>query len=99
FQGGTEPPIGDMPEFYKRCGAPRGKTDILLLTDGECAIPPHEQDSFVKWKEESKARLTSMVIGYRADTYNGSLDKVSDEVHYVPALSVDSEGVQSVLSI
>src|ERR1019366_978819 len=32
FNGGTVPPLDDMPTLFKTSGAPTGKTDIILIT-------------------------------------------------------------------
>lgn len=95
FGGGTEPPLADMPKIYALTQAPKGKTDILMITDGLCHIDPEEEAFFRKWKAEAKVKMVTLSIG----SDPGNLRAVSDEVHVVRDLGVEQEAVGNVLGI
>lgn len=97
FRGGTEPPIPDMPAIYDACKAPKGKTDVLMVTDGECLIEPLQQEAFKAWKAVAKARMISLVIGQPSQGVG--LDVVSDELYRINDLAPDDQAVQRVLGI
>jgi len=87
-------PIREMPEFYNRIGAPKGKTDVIFITDAECHIPDADRDRFLAWKKEAKVKLTSLIIRNEA----GNLDAISDDCYNVPKIDVNEEGVAAALS-
>lgn len=98
YAGGTQPtvPFDKVPnEYWKEMGAPKGKTDMILITDGRLRIPGEMTDRFLKWKELEKVRLISIVL----ESQPGDLSKVSNEVHCIPALSVDCEAALSCMSV
>lgn len=88
-------PVREMPDIYKRIGAPKGKTDVLFLTDALCRIPSDIVDSFNAWKKEANAKLTTLII----DSKPGDLTLVSDEVHEVAGINVENEAVKEVVAI
>ena len=88
-------PVREMPDYYRRLGAPPGITDVILLTDAQCRIPEETRIHFLNWKAASRARVVSLVI----NNPPGDLAFVSDEVHTVPALAADGEAVGRVLSL
>jgi uncharacterized protein with von Willebrand factor type A (vWA) domain len=88
-------PLREMPDYYRQLKAPRGKTDLIFVTDALCRVPGDVKDQFLAWKQEVKARLISLVI----DNDPGDLTQLSDEASRVKSLSVTEEAVERVLSI
>jgi uncharacterized protein with von Willebrand factor type A (vWA) domain len=88
-------PLRELPDYYRRLNAPRGKTDLIVITDARCHVPREVGERFLAWKQEVKARLISLVI----DSDPGDLSRLSDEAHRVGSLSVTEEAVERVLSV
>lgn len=88
-------PIREMPEFYRRLGAPNGMTDVVFVTDAQCRIDSETQSWFLAWKREVNARLITLVI----DNAPGDLAAVSDDVHQVRSLTPNGDAVGRVLSL
>jgi uncharacterized protein with von Willebrand factor type A (vWA) domain len=88
-------PLRELPDYYRRLRCPPGVTDVLMITDALCRIPPDLRDDFNAWKVQVKARVVSLVI--QSDP--GDLTSVSDEVHLVEALSAEDEAVGHILSL
>ena len=88
-------PIREMPRIYAELKAPPGVTDVVFITDARCRLPEPVAARFLAWKAEVKARLVTLVI----DNPPGDLDRVSDEVHAVAALTPDADAVGRVLSL
>lgn len=95
FNGGTEPPLDDMPAIYAKTQAPAGKTDIVMVTDGVCNIAPDEAARFLAWKATAKARMLTVGIG----NHPGTLAHVSDETYTVTDLTAETEAVGRAVSI
>jgi uncharacterized protein with von Willebrand factor type A (vWA) domain len=81
--------------MFAELKAPAGDTDVVVITDCICRIPTEVRDAFNGWKQTSRARLITLVIGDDA----GDLRDVSDEVHLVRSLEISEEAVSRVLSI
>jgi uncharacterized protein with von Willebrand factor type A (vWA) domain len=88
-------PVRELPEYYRRLGAPAGRTDVVFLTDARCSLSADLCASFNAWKTGVRARLVTLVIGDAA----GDLAAVSDEVHLVRSLDVSEEAVGRTLSV
>ena len=88
-------PVQELPGYYKRLGAPAGKTDVILITDAICSIPTSLQQQFLSWKQSVQARVISLII----ESKPGDLEAISDEVHLVGSLAVSEAGVERVLSV
>jgi uncharacterized protein with von Willebrand factor type A (vWA) domain len=94
--GGTHLPIEDMPGIYAKAGAQRGKTDIIVITDGELEqSSDHARREFTRWKEE----VTAKIIGISIQQDSRGLKAISDEYYRISSLSVDNEAVGAALSI
>lgn len=89
-------PVRELPDFYREIGAPVGKTDVVMVTDAICNFDDDIRDPFLAWKKQANVRVTSLVVGYRE---GGDLLSISDELHLIPAIDVESEAVGKVLSI
>src|SRR5205814_7412409 len=81
-------PVRELPGYYARLRAPKGKTDVLFLTDAKVRLPPEVRDRFLAWKQSVTARLTTLVVGGEP----GDLSSISDECHRVHSLDVAEEG-------
>lgn len=98
FEGGgsyLDIPVREMPDFYRRLGAPAGITDVVFVTDACVKLEDRDRDAFNTWKASVKARLITLVIG----TEGGDLSSIADEVHSVPTLDPSGEEVGRVLSL
>jgi uncharacterized protein with von Willebrand factor type A (vWA) domain len=96
LNGGTHLPIEALPEIYKQLGAQKGKTDIIILTDGDC-----EQNSdkaladFAIWRKEVEAKI----IGISIAANSHGLKAISDQYFQISSLSVEDAAVGAALSI
>ena len=88
-------PIEELPRMYKEIGAPLGVTDVIFLTDARARIPADLRARFLAWKQQTQARVVSLVI----DNPPGDLALVSDEVHSVRSLDPAADAVGRVLSL
>lgn len=101
YSGGTtlDVPLHELPhkwwpEFIAQ-GLPRGKTDLLLVTDALVHLPTELERSFLAWKQAEKVKCISLIIGQAA----GDLTRVSDQVFTLDDLNLDQEGVQACFKI
>ncbi|MFM7096864.1 MAG: hypothetical protein ACKO16_05530, partial [Gemmataceae bacterium] len=88
-------PVREMPQFYENLKAPKGKTDLVFLTDAACSIPAKLAKNFIDWKRSVQARLITLVI----DSEPNDLGKISDEVHRIRSVDISEYGVERILSI
>ncbi len=88
-------PVREMPDYYRRLGAPAGVTDILFVTDAQCRIPADLAARFNAWRRSVRARVVALVIGSEP----GDLAAVSDECHRVAELAPDAAAVGRALSL
>ena len=98
YCGGTtaEVPLKTLPEVYwDELGCPEGKTDIVLVTDGELSVSDALRDSFNKWKEEHSAKLHTIVIGHRT----GQIQGVSDRIWTTRNLNLKNDCITEVMDI
>src|SRR5207253_5886136 len=56
-------PIAELPDFHRRLGAPRGRTDVILVTDAQARIPDDLRDHFLAWKRAARVKVTALVVG------------------------------------
>ena len=98
LNGGTDPyiPFEWVPQNWETTlQAPKGKADMILITDAAIHIPESTVESFKKWKEESMVKLYSIVISSEA----GSVEPLSDRTWVVNNLNIDTAGIGDCLSI
>jgi uncharacterized protein with von Willebrand factor type A (vWA) domain len=92
--GYVDLPIRELPnEIYPTLGAPKGKTDVIMISDGEYSLSNIETDHinrFNKWRKSEGASVTSICIASRNAEV---LASVSDVVHVVPELSEDNSKI------
>jgi uncharacterized protein with von Willebrand factor type A (vWA) domain len=88
-------PVREMPKFYESLKAPKGKTDLIFLTDAACNISSKLAKIFIDWKRSVQAKLITLVI----DSEPVDLVKISDEVHRIRSVDVSEYGVERILSL
>lgn len=94
--GGTVLPVKEVPQLYNEMGAPKGKTDLICITDGDTsAIGPNEKAKFLEWKRAAQCKLIGITIASPAQILQG----ISDEFYRIPRLSPDNDAVERVLGI
>lgn len=99
FSGGTtmDVPLGELPKWWDkgavRC--PKGKTDLIIITDAIVNVPEDMARNFNEWKKREKVRCISLVLAKDA----GELSKVSEEIHLVQNVDVNEAAVGRCLSI
>lgn len=95
YNGGTQVPFDEAESLFAKTGAPRGKTDILLVTDGETNSDDKMRERFLAWKKSNRARLISLVI----DCDGSTVGPYSDEMHLMKSLSTAEDGVVAAVSV
>lgn len=97
YSGGTtcDVPLVELPRHWEMLGCPRGKTDIICITDAIVSVPGEVQQSFLAWKLEQQVKMISLII----NSEPGDLARVSDQVHRVRSLSLDEAGVGEAMSV
>jgi uncharacterized protein with von Willebrand factor type A (vWA) domain len=97
YSGGTDMdvPLVEVPKMWESLGVPKGKTDIILLTDAIVRVPDEMAKAFLAWKAQEKVKCISLILAARA----GDLGKVSDQVHLIRRVDVDQAGIQETLAI
>ncbi len=99
YDGGTSlhVPCVKLPfEYWNDIKAPRGKTDIVIITDARLTCPDGMRDKFLNWKQEEHAKCYGLVIGQH-DV--GELAKICNRCWTVPVLNVEQDVVSEILSI
>jgi len=103
FGGGTDMdvPMKHLPEKYwdqmMKAGAIHGKTDILMITDGQVNMPKPIEDKFQEWKKQEKVKVYTLIL----DDQPGDLKRVSDTLHIIKRdqFNANCEAVGAVLGI
>jgi uncharacterized protein with von Willebrand factor type A (vWA) domain len=88
-------PLDVLPSKWEMLGCPKGKTDLILITDARVNVPTPMRTKFMEWKEKNQVKCISLIIGWSA----GELEAVSDSVHIMSQLSVSNEGIEECLSV
>lgn len=98
YGGGTsmDVPLEQLPTTYwDELQCPKGKTDVVMITDALVRVPAKMRESFNAWKQREQVKVITLVI----ESQPGEIGTVSDEVHSIPSINLDAEGVQNCLSI
>lgn len=98
YSGGTtmDVPLVKLPTTYwEKVKPPKGKTDVIIITDAIVRVPEAMRNTFNDWKKQEKVRCISLILGHEA----GELASVSDEVHLVKSIDTEETGVEKCLSI
>lgn len=93
FDGGTYPPLDAVSNLFAETGAPKGKTDVIWITDGECGLPGEAQ--FNRFREKENLKVWTIAVGTSGDSFQ----PVSDVVASVNTLGTDTEVVRDLLSM
>lgn len=90
-------PLAELPgKYWDELKCPRGKTDLIIITDGIVHIPDEMQKTFKDWKVREKVRCISLILG----GYDpGELASVSDEVFQIDGIDISNSAVGRCLSI
>lgn len=101
YSGGTvmDVPLEELPYSYwpkiLELTKATGKADVILITDAIVDVPPWMRDRFNAWKARQGAKVISLIL----NASEGALASVSDEVHLVNNIGLDSSGITRCLSI
>jgi len=87
-------PVDKLPAQWSSFGCPKGKTDIVQITDAICRIPSHVVDSFNAWKRTEQVRFLSIVIADAA----GEAAKISDDCWVYNSMAASSDAINNILS-
>lgn len=75
---------------------PKGKTDMIVITDGVVNVGSLMANDFNEWRERENVRSITLIIG---NDHAGDLRKTSDEVHNVSKIGLDEGAVQDCFTI
>lgn len=103
YGGGTDAdvPMKEIPEEmwprFIAAGAQRGKTDMVIITDGEIDIPDEIEAGFKAWRLKEQVKVFALML----ESQPGQLDRCVDEIHRLKNsdLRPEGEAVGNVLSI
>lgn len=97
YGGGTvcDVPLIELPSKWEALGCPKGKTDIICITDCGLSVPEETEKSFKAWKEREQVKLITIALGCDA----GDMGLVSDKTHSVQSLGLEEDAVAEALSI
>ncbi len=97
YGGGTtmDVPLDILPSRWDSLGCPKGKTDLLLLTDAVVHVPSSLRDSFNAWKKQEQVRCISLIL----ESSPGDLAAVSEEVHLLHNIDTEDTGISRCLCI
>jgi uncharacterized protein with von Willebrand factor type A (vWA) domain len=98
YSGGTSAavPLITLPERWEQIGAPRGQTDVILITDGLLSFDDGTRARFTDWKRAEQVKLFTLIID---EEEPGDLETVSDRVWTLPDLSIEQDAIQEIVSI
>lgn len=97
YSGGTDVDFlkeEAIEEMFVRTGAPRGETDILLITDGYCNYREYVE-GFNRWKELNSAKLITIATG----GCDAALPEMADHAFTCDDLNAEDDGVKAAFSI
>ena len=108
YQGGTtlDCPLGTgpfgyningthIPSYWESYGIPKGKTDMILISDGLVDVSPEMKNRFNAWKQRENVRCYSIII----DCDPGPMQDVSDRLWKVKSLGVMSDAVSELCGL
>ena len=83
------------PAYIKQ-GLPRGKTDLVFITDAVVNCPDKLAKRFIKWKAEENVKTYGIVVGQEEP---GDFATLCDRLWCVKNVDLEEDAVQSMLSI
>jgi uncharacterized protein with von Willebrand factor type A (vWA) domain len=90
FSGGGTDFVAPLDAAYELIGRrEHRKSDVVLITDGECAVPPSWQEEFLARKRKRNFSLYSILVDVRSSR-SETIDALSDRVSRVSELEADT---------
>lgn len=90
-------PFKVWPKLIQQ-GATRGKTDLIMITDGACNPSDKQVNEFNAWKKAEQVKMQTLIIG-NPETL-GRMDEVSDTPPtIVPEITVDGPAAAKILAL
>lgn len=102
YGGGTtlDVPVAELPTTYWnefiKAGLPRGKTDVVIITDAIVDCPDEMRDAYLKWAKAEDVKTYGVIVG---PSEAGDLEQICNRVWSVPELTMETNAVESILSI
>ena len=99
YSGGTtmDIPFDVLPhEWWVEFDPPKGKTDIVMITDAIVLIRSEMAAKFKEWKQTNEVKMITLVVDANSA---GDVEEVSDEVHLIKSIGLDAQGVQNCFEI
>ncbi len=98
YSGGTscDVPLVELPTKWGELGCPKGRTDIIMVTDGIVNVPDGIRDDFNKWRADTEAKTNLIVIGQSTP---GDMNKIADNVYLPQHFGLEAEGVAESLAV
>jgi len=84
-------PIDRLPEQWKDIDPPKGKTDIIFLTDALVRAKQSIVDDFMQWKKSAQAKLQTVVVG-GFSREKSQLHEVSESVTFARTFGLEQSG-------
>jgi uncharacterized protein with von Willebrand factor type A (vWA) domain len=102
FNGGTtlDVPLATVPfdywDKFVAQGMQRGKTDVIIITDGCVDCPTEMRDRYRAWAKAEKVKTLGVIIEAGEP---GGLEGVCDRYWCLPDLSLENDAVEHILSL
>lgn len=96
YSGGTtmDVPLAELPTTYwDELQCPKGKTDVIIITDAIVDVPQPMELAFNQWKKREDVKALGIILGREA----GDLAKVCDRTWCIRSLSLDDDGGSDVI--
>lgn len=94
FGGGTNfDVLAQVCDNWDQLDPPKGKTDLLFITDGHGHIAPDRLEKYQNWRKANEVTCMGMAIGYDVDI----LQDYCDQAWRVDEISESQEHTQTVL--
>lgn len=84
-----------MEKIFQDSGAPRGETDVLLITDGYGYYDEGKNAAIKAWKEENNCRFIAIGVGVP----DKPIPKIADQSYVCERLGTSEEAVKAAFSI
>lgn len=88
-------PFEYWPDFIA-AGMQRGKTDIIVITDGEINCDEGTADRFIAWKKVEQVTTYGLIV---ENDPTDVMERFCDRLWSLSQIELDSDAVESVLSI
>jgi uncharacterized protein with von Willebrand factor type A (vWA) domain len=79
----TDVPVAEMPGFFSEIKAPKGKTDLVYITDDQSSISAEQAKVYNDWKASVDAKLISLILRSNGDTLKCISDKIYPNMEYM----------------